>query len=64
MQQIKLNKKAIKNYIMPEMENLKAMLKGFQLQKSLKVFAFLSYIIDCEISENLQFKNNKKKKLS
>ena len=57
MQQVKLNKKAIKDYIIPEIENLKALLKSFHFEKSLKVLVFLDYILDCEISNAVEFEN-------
>ena len=50
MKQKKITATAIKEYIYPEIESLKALLNNLHLQKSLKALVFLEHLIKLEIS--------------
>ena len=53
MQTHKINKGNIKDYILPEMENLKALLNALNLTQSLAALA----VLECVLAYELNIKN-------
>lgn len=45
----KITKKAIENYLLPELENIKALLEGLNLIQSLKALVLLQEILKIEL---------------
>ena len=50
-----LDKQAVENYLLPELENIKALLKGLKLTKSLQALIFLQNIVKYEL-QNISIK--------
>ncbi len=51
MKETKLNKKAIRDYIFPEIETLKALFNQLHFYDSLKTLLFLEQLVELEISK-------------
>ncbi|MBQ3696112.1 MAG: hypothetical protein II938_04000 [Alphaproteobacteria bacterium] len=51
MKQHKIDQNAIKQYLLPQLDILKALLINLHMQNSLKALAFLEYLINIEIKQ-------------
>lgn len=45
----KIDKKAIETYLLPELENIKALLEGLKLPASLAAFLLLQHVVNYEL---------------
>lgn len=46
-----IDKQAIEAYLLPELENIKALLEGLNLRDSLAALIFLQSILKCELKQ-------------
>lgn len=51
MRQTKINKREIKEYLFPELENIKALLEGLHLIESLFALIFFEKIVENELKK-------------
>lgn len=54
MKQQKINKRAIQEYVLPELETLKSLLTNLHLNKSLQALLFLERLVEIEIKESVK----------